>query len=175
VPVYLFTYHAYRSWNADHPRGFVQKGEGVRPPNERLARAYDEAASFPPFEFDHDTQRFLIDVVRDVCGRRPWQLHAAATEPTHLHALISWSVGDRWPAVRGKVKNIMSLELSKRAGVYGRRWISEDASRKRVRDGKHFAHHMTTYLPKHGGWRWFEDDRGFVAPRGVEPPASAGG
>jgi hypothetical protein len=33
MPVYLFTYHAYRSWMPDRPEGFVQEGRGIEAPN----------------------------------------------------------------------------------------------------------------------------------------------
>src|SRR5262245_55881222 len=90
MPVFHFTYHAYRSWMPDREEGFVQKHRGPQPKNEKLARAYAEAAEWSCVLFDSDDQQFLIETVLDVCGRRSWRLHAAATEPTHLHAVVSW-------------------------------------------------------------------------------------
>ncbi len=60
MPAYLFTYHAYRSWNADNPRGFVQRGKGIQPPNHNLARAYDAVAGAAPMIFGREHQRILI-------------------------------------------------------------------------------------------------------------------
>lgn len=38
MPVYLFTFHAYRSWREDNPNGYVQRGRaGIQPPNKALA------------------------------------------------------------------------------------------------------------------------------------------
>lgn len=166
VPVYLFTYHAYRSWMPDHPRGFAKEGEGYQQPNPELARAYEDAAKFPAVEFDAPTERFLIETACEVCERRGWRFHGAATEPSHLHALVSWRDPSlQWSFVRGKIKNILSLELSKRSATVGRRWFVEGASRKRVRDWDHFDYLMVTYLPKrHGGWRWTER-AGWIEPR----------
>ena len=161
MPVYLFTYHAYRSWRPDDRRGFVQRDKGLQPPNPELAGAYDCAAKDAPFEFDADTQRFLIEVVLDVCRRREWRVHGAATEPSHLHALVSWLGEARWPAVRGKIKNVMSTALSKRAGALGRRWFAAGASRKHVLGRGHFDYLLGEYLPSHGGVGWLEG-RGWV-------------
>ncbi len=55
------------------------------------------------------------------------------------------------------MKNILSLELSMRAGTKGRPWFVQKASRKRVSNRDHFEYLMNTYIPKkHGGWRWTE-------------------
>ena len=37
MPVYLATVHAYGSWQEDHPKGFVQHGEGLKDPSPGLA------------------------------------------------------------------------------------------------------------------------------------------
>ncbi len=60
MPAYLFTFHAYRSWNADNPRGFVQRGKGIQPPNDKLARAYNAVAVAAPMIFRREHQRILI-------------------------------------------------------------------------------------------------------------------
>ena len=107
MPCYLFTYHAYRSWMPDRAEGFVQKGRGIEPPNERLAKAYADAACYPPYHFAADVQRFLIGTALHLCQRRGWRVHGAATEVTHLHLLVSWRDETPWQDVRGKIKNIL--------------------------------------------------------------------
>ena len=161
MPVYLFTYHAYRSWMPDHPGGFVQQGRGVQSPSAALANVYRQAATFPPVDFDDELQRLLIDHSIDICRRRRWRLHAVATEPTHLHILVSWTGSRRWQEVRGKLRNLLSLGLTRRFKQKGRPWFSTGASRKQVRTRAHFEHLMNKYLPNHGGARWFES-RGWV-------------
>lgn len=161
MPVYLFTYHAYRSWMPDRPEGFVQEGDGIQAPSPRLAESYAEAAGHPPFQFSPGIQRFLVASATEVCQRRNWRLHAGATELTHLHMLVSWRDHAPWQDVRGKIKNILSLELSKRQRVKGRPWFSKGASRKNVRNREHFDYLMKQYLPSHSGVAWFED-RGWV-------------
>ncbi len=156
MPCYLFTLHTYRSWMPDNLRGFVKKSEGVQPTNPALAESYRDAASDEPYEFDDLTQRFVVEVVRGIGARHRWRVHAIACEPTHIHLLVSWESGEAWSSVRGKFKNIISLELSKRHEQLGRRWLSTGASRKRVKDRTHFDYLMKTYLPRHGGACWCE-------------------
>ncbi len=156
MPVCLFTYHTYRSWMPDRQRGFVQKGRGIQPPSAKLARAYGKAARHPPFLLDADAQGFLIEVALDVCRRRGWKVHGIATDPTHLHVLVSWRSRARWQDVTGKLKNILSTALSKRAGVTGRPWFVDGSSRKQVRDREHFEYLMNEYLPDHVGCKWFQ-------------------
>lgn len=90
MPCYLFTFHAYRSWNADNPRGFVQERGKIEPPNLKLARFYDAQAVQPPVRFGPLHQRVMIWINHDACARCNWRLHALATETTHVHILVSW-------------------------------------------------------------------------------------
>jgi hypothetical protein len=169
MPVYLFTYHAYCSWMPDQRRGFVQKGQGIQPRNERLASAYRKAAKAEPFEFDPPTQYRLITEARAVCVGDGYRLHGAATEPSHLHILVSWLDETLpFPKVRGRIRNLLSLDLSKRAGVTGRPWFAAQASRKRVADKAHFHYLLSTYLPKHRGVQWYEGRGWANLPVGVE-------
>jgi len=165
MPVYLFTFHAYRSWNADNPRGFVQEGRGIQAPNAPLARYYDEHAEQPPVLFEAPDQQALIWIAFDACARRDWRLHFVATEPTHFHILISWRSTQVWQEVRNRLKNLASLILGKKHQEPGRKWFSRKGSRKRVRDRRHFDWLVEHYLPKHRGLKWREGD-----PPPTEPP-----
>lgn len=175
MPVYLFTFHAYRSWNADNPRGFVQRDKGILPPNQALARAYDKAAGAPPTLFGEAAQRALLWIGYDVCLRHSWRLHYAATEPTHVHYLVSWRDELAWQEISRRLKNVASLVLGQKRDAPGRRWFSRGASRKRISDRQHLDHLVSAYLPKHGGLSWQEDDPPPIEPPPKEPPASAGG
>jgi hypothetical protein len=73
LAVYLFTYHAYRSWNADHRRGYTSKEEGVLPPDQQQAEFYDRNAKQPAVEFDRVMQAVLIAGAADVCRHRDWR------------------------------------------------------------------------------------------------------
>lgn len=164
MPVYMFSFHAYRTWNADNKRGFVQRGEGIQPPNDALARAYDNAAKQPPVRFDVEHQRILIWIAFDACARRNWHLHCVGTEPTHVHIIVSWRTRESWQDVSAKLKNLASLMLGRKLGQPGRRWFVREGSRKRVRDKEHLHHLVTQYLPSHRGLFWRDGDAPPIEP-----------
>jgi hypothetical protein len=89
-------------------------------------------------------------------------------EPTHLHAVVSWpDEGLAFTRVRGRIKNLLSLDLSRRAGVTGRPWFADGGSRRRVKDEAHLAYLLDVYLPRHGGVQWFEGRGWGNLPAGV--------
>jgi hypothetical protein len=163
VPVYLFTYHAYLSWLPDRPRGFVQEGKGIQPTNQPLAHAYRNAAKHEPFEFDAATQHRLIRKARAVCKSDGYRLHGASTEPTHLHLVISWvDEALAYGKVRGRIKNLLSLDLSRRAGtgppVVRAGWQPPAG----VRSGAFSASADNVFA---AAWRWVN------LPDGIDPEA----
>lgn len=153
MAVYLFTFHTYRSWNADRPQGYVRKGEGILPPDPKQAEQYDRAAKHPPVFFDHLAQRTLIDETRKVCDEKSWRLHQVATDRTHIHILISWTGFIEWAEVSRTLKRRLGSMLSK---VFDRPgpWFSRGGSRKQVSERKHYDYLMSTYLPRHHGALW---------------------
>lgn len=189
MPVYLFTFHAYRSWMPDHPRGYTRRGEGYLAPDEEAARRYAENATGEAVLFDPALQRVLIEEAQTACRHQQLRLHGGSTEPTHVHLLVSWKHGKSWMAVRTGLKTSLSLRLKREderrrcqpgepgeSGEPGKgdrlkeegRWelrLSRGGSRKHVKDRAHFSHLMRKYLPDHGGVKWFED-RGWVESGG---------
>jgi len=164
MPVYLFTFHAYRSWRPDHPKGFVKRGKGILPPDPEMARHYDDAATQPPVNFSDKHQHILIEGALDIASRREWRVHAVASEPTHVHFLISWhdenASHTTWMHVRDKLKSLLGMMLTQHfhPGERGHKWFVRKGSRKRVRDREHFEYLMKTYLPRHDGRCWSERD-----------------
>lgn len=154
MPVYLFTFHAYRSWMPDHKRGFVRRKEGVLPPNRAVSNIYKQQALADEVGFDERLQRSVIDELKCSCTKQTWQLHFVSTDITHVHALVSWRSNQTWMQVRTSLKSSLSRNLNREHGK--RPWFSEGASRKQVRDEKHFNHLVKTYLPKHTGLKWQE-------------------
>jgi REP element-mobilizing transposase RayT len=163
VSVYLHTWHAHRSWNADNPRGYVRRGTGILPPDPEMARNYNRAATQQRLIFTDDLQRVLIDGCRDICGRRNWRLHQVIAVSSHVHALISCKdEAVTWEHVRDTLKRLLGWMLAKHTGLKGQHWFARKGSRKRVRDREHFNHLMQRYLPDHangrrGGTGWRED------------------
>jgi len=182
MPAYLFTIHSYRSWNADHPRGFVRYGQGIQPPNSLVAKFYDSRAKQEPVQFSERHQRTIAWIAWDACRQRNWRLHAVAFEPSHVHLLVSWRSEEPWQIVRRKLKNLISWALAREFHQKGRRWLVRKGSRKRVRDQGHFNYLVARYLPRHGGSFWKAGDLPPAAPiwaslfgRSPRAPSSDGG
>jgi REP element-mobilizing transposase RayT len=154
-----------------------------------MARRYREKAKTEPVEFDRETQRALLEELQVASKHQGFRLHAGSTEPTHVHALVSWKEFRRWVDVRKQIKSSLSRRLTREneklfdghdvsdsrdatrresleesSGTEEGRWVlklSRGASRKWVQDRKHFNHLMTEYLVAHSGVKWFEE-RGWV-------------
>ena len=169
MPVYLFTYHAYGTWYPDRPQGFVQEGKGIQPANTKLAVAYKDAAKHPPFQFNPSIQRALIEKLHHIAKTERLVIYAASADPTHLHVLVGWNDEREYAKVRGRIKNLLALHLSRLSGKTGRPWFVKQSSRKRVKDEAHFEYLLNTYLPKHLGLQWYR------RCGWVEPPSCDGG
>lgn len=161
MPVYLFTLHAYRTWRADNPRGYIQHGQyGVQPPRPKLATHRESIAKHPAVVFNKKQRSLMLRSSVDVAGRRGWALHAAAVTTTHIHLLVSWNDHAEEKLVCTTFKRLLGLALSKQKGSTGNRWFSHGRDAKRVTDRKHFDHLVKVYLPRHvsqGGDVWLRD------------------
>ena len=112
MAVYMFTYHAYRSWMPDRPQGYVRKGK-VLPTDEEEARRYGRRACNPQITFDRTMQQTLVSNARVVCDESHWRLHQVRAIPTHLHVLVSWEHFVDWKAVSSTLKRRLGSSLSK--------------------------------------------------------------
>lgn len=165
MPVYLFTFHTYRTWMPDHPRGYTKRNEGYQLPDSEMARRYDERANHPDeVLLDAELQRALIDESIIASKHQHFPLHAAFTEPSPIHDLVSWTDARSWEGVRTSLKSSLSRKLKtisekERDGAHLA--LSRGASRKQVNDQAHFDYLCSTYLTKHAGLKWTEEG-GFV-------------
>lgn len=160
VAVYLFTFHAYRSWRPDFRQGYTRRKLGVLPPDPQAAREYDRRARHAPVQFDAEAQHTIIRCVCMLSAEYHWRAHYVAVMQGHVHALISWHHGLAWNDVRVVMKRRMGRALSLACDCTGP-WFTRGGrdSRKRVADHNHFAHLMCRYLPKseHRGTHYRED------------------
>jgi hypothetical protein len=161
MPCYLFTFHAYGTWMPDREEGFVQRGQGVLPPDEEMADIYRDRAAEERAAFDARLQRLLIEETRIACEKQRYRGHCIATDPTHLHALISWADDRSWLRIRTGLKSSLTRRLN-RDVERRRNWFVDGASRKQVKDDQHFDHLMNVYLPSHRGWKWREGGELFL-------------
>jgi hypothetical protein len=158
MPVYLFTYHALGSWLPDHPSGYVKRKAGVQPTNKPLGAMYRAAMTEPPIHFDAALQQTLLELTRQAMSFVECRLYAAATEPTHLHTLVSWRDEARnWLRQRTRIKRALTIGMKAAHGE--RRYFSDGASREQVQEQDHFDYLVSTYLPDHGGWK-YDESRG---------------
>jgi REP element-mobilizing transposase RayT len=154
MPCYLFTYHAYSSWMPDHKRGYVRRHEGILAPDAEMAARYCAAATFEPARFGHEQQLAAIEVSQVAVVHIECRLHFVATDASHIHVLTSWSDARSWLQNRTSLKRALTIRLKQQFG--DRPWLCDGASPKRVRDEGHFEHLVSSYLPKHRGWKWRE-------------------
>ncbi len=170
MPVYLLTAHAYRSWSADHPEGYVQRGEGFKGPEPDLARWRAGRARFAEARFEGEAQTVIHEVAIFVAAERTVRLHGCATCPTHVHIVVSFrSPACTCGALGGEVefcardcvarglaeevivrmKRKMGQRVAQLMGTKGRPWFSRGWDITPVRREEHFAYLMEEYLPEH--------------------------
>jgi REP element-mobilizing transposase RayT len=111
-------------------------------------------------------QRLMIGEALTACIKQSLRLHAAATDPSHVHLLVSWKSSKTSLQVRANLKSSLSRRLNEhRRSTKPQEDVgpslSRAGSRKPVRTREHFDYLMTEYLPDHRGTQWYED-RGWV-------------
>ena len=161
MPVYLFTFHAYRSWMPDRGRGYVRRDEGILPRDEEMVAEYRERATNDPTTLTREIQRALLQELQTACHFQQLRLHGGSTEPSHIHAVTIWRDERTTLAVRAGIKKSLSILLTRLSMPDHQLFLSGGASQKRVRDNAHLTHLLEVYLPKHRGVAWFED-RGWI-------------
>ena len=154
MPCYLFTYHAHGSWMPDNPRGYVKRGQGILAQDKQMAAQYRGNLEQETIHFDPKIQQLVIAETEVACSHQNLRCHFIATEPTHIHVLVSWTIDRTWEVVRAKLRESLSRRLN--GDVKRCEWFSKSPSRKRVKDRAHFDYLITKYLPKHRGWKWAE-------------------
>jgi REP element-mobilizing transposase RayT len=138
----------------DRPQGYVRRGQGILPQDMQMAILYRKNAQHAMVEFQDEHQRTAINTVIAAVTHIDCRLLFVATDPTHVHALLSWQGQKTWHQKRTSLKRALTIHFKERFG--NRPWFADGASRKRVKDRKHFDYLMTRYLPRHNGWKWDE-------------------
>ena len=153
MPVYLFTFHAYRSWMPDRRQGYVVRGEGILPPDKDAADNYRNRAKHDLIEFDDAMGWAVIDETATLCEEEEWTLYETTADKTHVHILVGWRSEAKRDAVAKRLKQRLGRALSVEKNRPGP-WFSRGKGNKRVRNRKHFDYLLTKYLPKHGPIRY---------------------
>ena len=154
MPVHHYTFHAYRSWNADHPEGWIQRGKlGVQEPDRGIARYRARIARFPAVRFSDWQQHLIVSSAREICTRHGWQCRGVGADETHVHVVVSWAGEEAGNAeFRKKLKRVIGLLLARDAGTTGIPYFPAGYGDTRVRDREHFDYLISTYLPSHRVW-----------------------
>jgi len=133
MPCYLFTYHAHGSWMPDHPRGYVHRGDGIQPPDERMAKLYRDNLKQAVVRFDSAIQRLLIEGALEACGCQEVRCHFVATEATHAHVLVSWKTDRKWELVRKQIRSNITRRLN--TLLKRQEWFSKRSLRPQPKGG----------------------------------------
>jgi hypothetical protein len=155
MPCYHFIFHGHGTWMPDEDEGYVTRDEGRLPQDVVVAARYRAIMVEPEVEFSEAHQLAMIDEVHVAAAKQEFRVHFVATEPTHIHVLVSWKDERPFEKLRASIRQ----SLSRRPGkdLERRTWLSEGGSRRRVSNQEHFDYLVTTYLPQHGGWKWSEE------------------
>ena len=157
MPIFHFTFHAYRSWNADHEEGYRQHGQrGIIPPDDGIARYRNRIARFPKVVFNTETQNIFVVTARSVCSGRKWRLHAIVATTSHVHLAVSWGTEEPVSVVQGTLKRLMSREMGRLTHDGLTHRFSRGASHTRIRDRSHLRQLVNEYYPQHSGVYWKE-------------------
>jgi REP element-mobilizing transposase RayT len=156
MPCYHFTFHGYGTWLPDEDDGYVRRGEGRLPQDTSAASKYRRRMTNHAAEFDESMQLAMIEEVHAASQHQTYRVHCVATEPTHIHILVSWKDEERASEkLRASIRQSLSRRLSKQFGQ--RQWLSEGGSRRRVINEEHYDYLLAIYLMEHGGWKWNEE------------------
>lgn len=159
MPCYLFTYHAYGSWMPDRKTGYVRRNEGVLVADRQMATCYRKNLKGGVVKFNVSIQRKLIDAAMEAFSYQSLRGHSIATDPSHVHVLVSWNDDRTWQLIRRRVRTSLTMQLNRAFTL--RTWFAKQPSRKRVRDRQHFDYLVEMYLPRHRGWKWDEQTGAF--------------
>jgi REP element-mobilizing transposase RayT len=140
----------------DEDDGYVARGQGRLPQDVVVASQYRQRMNDEEVLFDDTKTKTLIDEVHNAAKYQDFRVHFVATEPTHIHILVSWKDEQRgFEKLRWSIRQSLSRRLGRDFGP--REWLSEGGSRRRVINQEHFDFLVCTYLPGHGGWKWSEE------------------
>jgi REP element-mobilizing transposase RayT len=139
----------------DEDDGNVRRDEGQLPQDVRAAIENRKRMTEEEVLFGESHEQALIDEVHVAAKHQTFRVHYVATEPTHIHIVVSWKDDRPFEKLRWGIRQSLSRRLGR---DFGRReWLSEGGSRRRVVNEEHFDYLVGTYLPRHSGWKWSEE------------------
>lgn len=155
MPCFLITYHAHGTWLPNRKQGYVKRGQGILPPDERTYRLYVGAMTQEIACFDDDLQKGLIHAALEAAPYQRFELYYVASDVSHLHVLLGWRHDRQGKLVKSQLKWSLTHALNIR--FEKRTWLVGGGSGKQVKDLAHFHYLRNVYLPEHNGWKWSPD------------------
>ncbi|MFN3168233.1 MAG: hypothetical protein ACE37H_14320 [Phycisphaeraceae bacterium] len=156
MPVHHFIFHAYGSWLPDRPEGYFKHGSLWQPPNEQAEQQYRKNMQEEPIAFNKAQQQLLIE---ELIRAQPYQrinLYSAATDSTHVHAVVAWT-DDRDPVrIRSGLKSSLTRMMNTRYGK--RQWFVAKAGQTPIRGENHLTQLVHDYLPKHTLYWYYKSE-----------------
>lgn len=157
MPCYLFSWHAYGAWGGEPTPPIAPGGQRLLP-DRVVADRYRERTADPAACLDDAAQRTLIERLQASARDAGVRLHAAATDPGSVQAVLSW--GDSRP--EGQVRRDLHDALSAALATPQRRvWLSHRGRRRRIADRADFEDVAARTLRRQPGWRW-DERRGWM-------------
>jgi hypothetical protein len=135
----------------DRQQGYVRRRRGILERDPEMSALYRRNAKHNAVTFAAEHQLTSIETLRNAVTHVDGRLHFVATDPTHIHALVSWQGNRTWQQQRTSLKRALTISFKETHG--DRPWLVDGASRKRVRDRKHFDYLIEQHLPSHRGWK----------------------
>ena len=111
MAVYLFTFHAYRSWLPNHRRGYVRRHQGILPTDATMSDIYVRRARFDAVRFTPAMAQVIIERAQQACTQYDWRCHCITVVWSHVHVLMSWRGFRAFESVRAMLRRELTRSL----------------------------------------------------------------
>ena len=147
MPVYHYIFHSHGSWMPDRDEGYYKHNEGWKAPNQEAFEQYRKKMDGRAVMFERHQQELLIGESIKAQSFQRIELYAAATDATHLHAVVAWKDDRDAVAIRSQFKSSLTRELNTQYGK--QQWFVAKAGQQPVQDEAHLSFLIHDYLPNH--------------------------
>jgi REP element-mobilizing transposase RayT len=87
----LLTWTTYGTWLPGDRRGWVRRGAGMQPPDDRAERGARRLMTETPCILDLAQRRAVEEAIYSHCILRGWRLHAVNCRTNHVHVVVTAS------------------------------------------------------------------------------------
>jgi REP element-mobilizing transposase RayT len=125
---FFSTWTTYGTWLPGDPRGWYQRGRGLREPD--ALRRFEAALLMPEeaLTLDAEERRLVEKTIADHCAIRKWVLHSVNCRSNHVHVAVT-APGRKIEVPREQFKAWCTRRLKEleqaRASVFRENWWTE--------------------------------------------------